>query len=56
MPSAATITTPHANLLGEFHPEHSDEALEGHPFLTQAQARLEHCIVLFREEVMYFHS
>nr|XP_061825306.1 uncharacterized protein LOC133612154 [Nerophis lumbriciformis] len=36
-----------------------DEALLGHPFLTQAQARLDfgnHRIVLFGEEVPYFDS
>lgn len=36
-----------------------DEALLGHPFLTQAHARLDfgnHRIVLFGEEVPYFHS
>lgn len=36
-----------------------DEALLSHPFLTKAQARLDfgnHRIVLFREEVSYFHT
>src|SRR4029434_6161357 len=37
----------------------SEEALLGHPFLTQAQARLDFGnsrIILFGEEVSYFHS
>ena len=37
----------------------SEEALLGHPFLTQAQARLDFGnsrIILFGEEVPYFHS
>lgn len=36
----------------------SDEVLLGHPFLIQAQARLDfgnHCIILFGENVPYFH-
>lgn len=36
-----------------------DEALLGHPFLTQAQACLDfgnHCIVLLGDELSYFHT